>query len=336
MSEHRLYRPSVGLLSSVLAVILASCASVAAPLPQPLTASATSQASASPASENTVTRPPTLSPTLNASPTLVTTSTPTPTSTITPTPTITLTPTPDTRPLPDYWRSWPVIPTVSGRLKEIYLKGQALGNDPKSFTRIGDCQSIPEVFLGIYDTDRYWLGENYQYLQTTIDRFSGAFGRENITAKDGFGVNSVFTPLMADPALCSSDETPLDCEYRLHKPIVAFVSMGTNWAPGSSARFEEYLRKIVDFCLEHGIIPVLMTKADNIEQDYLLNESIAQVAYDYDVPLLNTWAAVQYLPNKGLEADGIYLTPAAWDERAFTALITLDAVWTQLQAWDAP
>jgi hypothetical protein len=225
---------------------------------------------------------------------------------------------------------------VSGRLKEIYLKGQALGNDPKSFTRIGDCQSIPEVFLGIYDTDRYWLGENYQYLQTTIDRFSGAFGRENITAKDGFGVNSVFTPLMADPALCSSDETPLDCEYRLHKPIVAFVSMGTNWAPGSSARFEEYLRKIVDFCLEHGIIPVLMTKADNIEQDYLLNESIAQVAYDYDVPLLNTWAAVQYLPNKGLEADGIYLTPAAWDERAFTALITLDAVWTQLQAWDAP
>ncbi|MFZ6031361.1 MAG: hypothetical protein ACOYYS_26930 [Chloroflexota bacterium] len=259
----------------------------------------------------------------------------TPPPTLTPTPTETLIPTADTRLLPDLWSAWTVLPTVSGSLKPIYLRGKELGNDPNMFTRIGDCQSLPEVFLGIYDTDRYWLGEDYKYLQGTIDHFAGAFSTPNVTVKDGYGVNSVFSPLMADPEWCESNETPLACEYRLHKPSVAFISMGTNWAPGGSGKFEEYLRQIVDFCFEHGIIPVLMTKADNIEQDNLLNKAIARVAYDYDIPMINVWAALQYMPNHGLQQDGIYLTPDAWDERTFDALITLDRIRAQMQQWDA-
>ena len=137
---------------------------------------------------------------------------------------------------------------------------------------------------------------------------------------------------MADPELCQTTETPLECEYRLHKPIIAFIAMGTNWQPNSSATFERYLRQIVDFCIEHGIIPILVTKADNIEEDFLLNQSIAAVAYDYDMPLLNSWLAVQYLPNHGLEEDKIYLTPQAWDPRNFTALEALDSIWNSLRS----
>ena len=247
------------------------------------------------------------------------------------TPTITLTSTPDTRLSAYYWRNWPIIPTLSARALEVFQHGQELGNDLHAFSRIGDCQSVPAVFLGIYDTDRYWLGTGYEYLQLTIDQFAGSFAWQNTTVRDGFGVASVLTPLMSDPQICQPNETPMECEYRLHRPIIAFIAMGTNWQPNSSANFELYLRQIVDFSIEHGIIPVLMTKADNIEQDYLLNQSIARVAYDYDMPLLNSWLAVQYLPNHGLEEDKIYLTPEAWDARNFTALEALDAIWNTLK-----
>ena len=76
----------------------------------------------------------------------------------------------------------------------------------------------------------------------------------------------------------------------------------------------------------------MVTKADNIEEDFLLNLSIATVAYDNDMPLLNSWMAVQYLPNHGLEEDKIYLTPEAWDVRNFTALEALDSIWSSLSS----
>jgi hypothetical protein len=256
---------------------------------------------------------------------------PTTSPTITPTASQTPIPTQDTRPTAKYWREWPIIPTLSAKAKEVFLAGQALGNDPHAFSRIGDCQSLPEVFLGIYDTDRYWLGANYEHLQLTIDHFSGFFEQENLTAKDGFSVASVLTPLMADKESCQGNESPLACELRLRKPIIIFISLGTNWKPGAEITFTEYLRQIVDITTGLGVIPVLMTKADNVEQDHLLNQAIAQVAYDTEMPLLNTWAAVQYLPNHGLEEDGIYLIPDAWNERAFTALMTLDALWKELE-----
>jgi hypothetical protein len=276
----------------------------------------------------TVTITPTNTP--SASPTITTTPTISPTPTESPTATITPSPTADVRPDPNNWRNWPTIPTVSAVTAGIFQRGQELGNDIHTFTRIGDCQSVPAVFLGIYDTDRYWFGDKWAYLQRTVDQFAGAWEQENVTAKDGFSVLSMFSALYADPEVCNANETPLECEYRLHKPAFAFISLGTNWQPGASARFEEYLRKIVDFCVEHGIVPVLMTKADNVEGDELLNLAIARVAHDYDVPMLNSWLAVYYLPNHGLDETGIYLTPDAWDERAFTALITLDRLWTQL------
>jgi hypothetical protein len=273
---------------------------------------------------------PSSSPTVSPTPTISSTPTLSPTPTVTPSPTV------DVRPDPANWRSWQTVPTVSAVTGNIFKRGQELGNDIHAFTRIGDCQSVPAVFLGIYDTDRYWFGEKWQYLQRTVDQFAGAWERENVTARDGFSVLSMFSALYADPKLCNANETPLECEYRLYKPAFAFISLGTNWQPGASARFEEYLRKIVDFCIEHGIVPILMTKADNVEGDELLNKAIAQVAHDYDVPMLNSWLAVYYLANHGLDETGIYLTPDAWDERAFSALLTLDKLWTQLSGVEMP
>ena len=84
---------------------------------------------------------------------------PAPTQTVSVSPTFTPTvptgtPTPDTRLNPIRWDQWPVLPTVSGAAKEIYRRGLAQGNDPHSYSTIGDCQSEPDVFLGIYATSR--------------------------------------------------------------------------------------------------------------------------------------------------------------------------------------
>lgn len=55
---------------------------------------------------------------------------------------------------PEHWQQWPVLPAaVSDELREIYRQGLARGNDPHAFSILGDCQSQPEVFMGIYDDD---------------------------------------------------------------------------------------------------------------------------------------------------------------------------------------
>ena len=90
---------------------------------------------------------------------------------------------------PENWQNWPIVPEISAKAIEIYLKGQQLGNDPHSFIRIGDCQSEPEVFLGIYDDPtRYYFEPKYAYLQQTVNQFAGSFARSNVTARRGFGV----------------------------------------------------------------------------------------------------------------------------------------------------
>lgn len=242
-------------------------------------------------------------------------------------------PTTDIRPDPSRWREWSPIPTVSARAYEIYQIGLANGNDPQAFSRVGDCESAPEAFLGFYVEEWAWLPDDYQYLQAAIDHFHTSFARDNITARDGFGVSSVLSPLMADPSVCNSNETPLECEYRLHQPSLVFISMGTNWAPYAGASYENYLRQVVEFAIDHGTLPILMTKADNIEKDNSINAAIAQVAYDYDIPLINFWRIAHALPQYGLEEDGAHLTTEAEDSRNFHGLLTLYSVWDQLTNW---
>jgi hypothetical protein len=146
-------------------------------------------------------------------------------------------------------------------------------------------------------------------------------------------VATVFSPLWADPALCRSGETPLECEFRLHRPAVVFVNLGTNSIPGGASTFEQYLRQIVEFCILHDALPILSTKADNLEEDYSINQATAQVAYDYELPLWNFWRAVQPLPHHGLDLDrgGTYLSTEAWGVRSFTGLQTLQAILRAMQ-----
>jgi len=244
---------------------------------------------------------------------------------------------------PDAWMDLPVIPTFNERAREIYLDGLARGNDPHAFAKIGDCQNVPSMYLSMFDNpNAYALGEEYAYLQETIDWYAGSFERESEAVRRGFNAASIVSAFWADPEACDPGETPLDCEIRLHQPSIAIISLET-WWEGAPENYEGYLREIIETTINAGIVPILATKADNVEGDHHINRIIAALASEYDIPLWNFWRAVQPLPNHGLSEDGFHLTFAAsyfddpermqsaWPWRNLTALQTLDAARRALQ-----
>ncbi len=98
------------------------------------------------------------------------------------------------------------------------------------------------------------------------------------------------------------------------------------------------MRRIIEYAIQHGTVPILSTKADNVEGDHSINLATARLAYEYDLPLWNFWLAAQSLPNRGLDperADGFHLSQRAWTERSYTALQTVDALWRAVSS-DAP
>jgi hypothetical protein len=240
---------------------------------------------------------------------------------------------------PGEWKQLPVIPEISDTALQIYQHGLELGNNPGAFSKIGDCGSTPAWFLGDFDRgpEFYRLG-SYQDLEPVIQEFQGSYGRTSLAARSGFNASSVFAPLWSDRKFCDSNEAPLACEYRNQRPSIAFIMLGTNdvWHPDE---FEPQMRKIIEFSIANGVIPVLSTKADNSEGDDSINATIARLAVEYDIPLWNYWAVAQDLPDQGLQEDQAHLTWArnffddpdamqkAWPQRNLTALQILQAIW---------
>jgi len=329
---------------------LAACAPLAGP-PTPAQA---------PTATNTFSAPtlaPTSAPDTQSTPSAVVAVTilpTTPPATSAPTTILPSTSTPDSRPAPEQWQDWPVIPTLSAGAKALYQAGLDAGNNPHAFSKIGDCQNINSFFLAAFDSPKlYRLGSKYESLQPAIDQFHGMFSRESAAVRNGFNVAAVLSPLQADPAVCKAGENPVTCELRINRPSIVLISMETWWAKKPAAEYEKYMRQILDLVIAQKALPILATKADNLEGDFSINATLARLAYEYDIPLWNFWKAVQPLPNGGLSKDGFHLTndslhpadpllyqrlsePSAsnfgWAIRNVTALQVIDSVWQQASA----
>ena len=240
----------------------------------------------------------------------------------------------ETRLPPDQWQEWPIVPTVTARAIEIYRNGQTMGLDSHAFSKVGDCQSVKAAFMGYFDIpERYSLGSDYAYLQQTIDNFAGHFNTDGQAVRGGFNAAAVLSPLWADPKACLAGEDPLDCELRITKPIIVIVSLEVWWNGRTPQAYEALMRRILDTIIAHGAVPILATKADNVEGDNSLNLTTAKLATEYDLPLWNFWAAVQPLPAHGMDMkrnDGFHISTDAWSTRSFTGLEALDSVWRGL------
>lgn len=238
---------------------------------------------------------------------------------------------------------YPYLSDISPRVYQIFQLGQARGNRPNAFSVVGDSNSQHPAFLKPFDWGNYNLG-SYAYLQPTVDFFRGSFANDSPAAAGGFNTAKVLDPVHA-PAYCNG-QSPLECEYNRTRPSVALILLGTgdqhDWQ-----NFERNYRRIIEISINMGVIPVLITKADDLESrdnnaPYgYINGKIAQLASEYQVPLLNLRQVVQRLPNGGTTGDGFHYNypgdnRSAWftpdylqygyNQRNLTALQALDVL----------
>ncbi len=273
----------------------------------------------------------------------------------TPSPTLTLqpgempipSPSPTATLAPAAWLSIPVVPaSVSNRMIEIYQDGLARGRDPSRFSKIGDCQNITPYFLAMFsDPTKYRLGDQYAYLQPTIDHFSTSWARKSVATHGGFNAATVLSPfwtLVSRPGECQQGETPAACELRINNASFAIISMEETWS-GDFVKYDHYMRMLVEYVLSQDVVPMIATRAELPNAPISINAIVVQIADDYGIPLWNFGAAAATLPNNGLSADGFHLTPGTvegnyyfddparmelgWTVRNLTALQAIDAVY---------
>ncbi len=236
-----------------------------------------------------------------------------------------------TNPPAHNWKDWPSLPAyVSDSMREVYQHGLELGNNPHAFSVLGDCQSQPDVFLGIYDRDPSFVNHLPFALRPVVSQFRGSFDRYSPTVKDGTTEGSLLWMGWNDnkEGFCNAGESPLDCELRVHRPSIAFVHVGTHW----ENRNERYLTIIIEKLIENGTVPVIVTKADNRELDERINQTLIRLAEQYELPVWNFWASAQPLDNHGmLEGSTMYLSDEGLQIHQQEALEALYRVWQGLK-----
>ena len=240
------------------------------------------------------------------------------------------------------YSSFVILPdNVRQNARAIYARGQELGNNPRAFSKMGDSTIEPPHFLTRFDSGPYNLGD-YAYLQDVIDYFAGSFGRESIAVRRGLHAWSVDDPLWADKTYCQANETVLACEFRLHKPSLLLIRLGSNDV-GVPESFRQSMGTIVQYAIDNGVIPVLGTKADRNEGGDINNAIIREIAAQYQVPLWDFDAVANTIPGRGLSEDNVHMTffyshdytdPTAFQTghgvHNLTALILLDELWKQV------
>jgi uncharacterized protein YraI len=251
-----------------------------------------------------------------------------------------------------------VVSGISSHSRQIFLDGRAKGNSAYTFTRVGDSITASPFFLTGIANGGYSLGE-YAYLGGAISFFSGPngrgvnpFGAASIAARNGWSTESVLNPAQADHSICRSGETPLECEYRIVKPAVALIMLGTNDSGGlPTSQYTTNLRRIVEISINMGVIPVLSTippkhyDANTDGRVAEFNQVIVATARAYDIPLWDYFSAMLPLPAEGLASDGVHpsIPPSGtsvildsanlkygYAIRNLTALQVLYALWQQV------
>ena len=275
-----------------------------------------------------------------------------PTLTIDPNATPTVSPTPSATPLPpdnvngiklDQFVIVP--PAVLENARQIFAKGQQLGNNARHFSKVGDSIIEQPHYMVKFDTPDYNLGQ-YAYLQDVLDYYHGSYGRDSLAVRRGLHSWSWNNPTWADKDQCLPNEGPVACEYRVFKPSIAFIVLGSNDV-GVPDYFRKSMEELVQFTIDQGVVPIIVTKADRHEGDpdkNINNTILRETAAKFNVPLLDFDVVAGTMPNRGVDpTDGTHLTfyyshdysvPVAFTKghavQDLTSVIMLDELWRML------
>jgi hypothetical protein len=237
---------------------------------------------------------------------------------------------------------------VKQRVHEIYAQGQTMGRNPRAFSKLGDSTILWPHLLAVFDTKKFNLG-GYAYLEPSVDFFAGSFSRDGVAARKALHSWSAFDPMWADKSVCQPNEGPLACEFRLNNPSVVIIRLGANDS-GSLKMFDQDLSKIITYCIESGVIPVIGTKPDRFEgPDNTFNEHMRKIAAEFSVPLWDYDLVAGTVPGRGLDQDNVHMVPASSHDytlpqtlesgdalHSLTALMMLDALRTEVLQPEGP
>jgi hypothetical protein len=235
------------------------------------------------------------------------TPTPSPTDQPTSTPTTTPTPTPPPPPINGLPADAFIIlpPDAQANTRQIYAKGQQIGRDPRAYSTLGDSTVLNPHMLARFGQDDLALGQ-YSYLQPTVNNFTSSWTRYGVAARNGLHSWSVFDPLWANKDWCEPEEHLLACEFRLENPAFLIIRLGSNDA-GAPSGFEYNVRQVIEYSIENGVVPIIMTKADRFEGDNTNNEILRRLADELKVPLWDFDIVAETLPERGLADDLIHM-----------------------------
>lgn len=205
--------------------------------------------------------------------------------------------------------------TLGASAVNIFATGQALGNRANVFSKIGDSITVSEEMFTPFGFGVYNLG-SYDYLSPTISFFraqardNNSFNNTSLAAGNGYNTSTILSSEFANPSVCNSGESPLACEYRLTRPAVALIMLGTNDTTLVPIdEFAHNMRVIADYSIANGVIPVLSTipprqGLPGRAESY--NRVIVDVAAERGLPLWDYYAALVALPDSGMNTDGIH------------------------------
>jgi hypothetical protein len=234
------------------------------------------------------------------------------------------------------------------RAKALYQAAIKSGRDGRVFAIAGDSNSTWQRNTGRIAAGNFsFAGVNH--LRTVVTRFDPSFARVSAAVGGGLRAADMFDPALsqAKSALCRPDEGMFPCELRLSNASIVFIQLGTGdkfvWR-----EFEANTRRMIEHALQSNVLPVLVTKADDLESIQggasfnFINDTLRKLAAEYQLPLEDFYLASRTLPavpnpelpkrpftQFGLHDEwGYYfhLTDEGYDLRVKTTLMMLDAI----------
>lgn len=190
---------------------------------------------------------------------------------------------------------------LTGRERSLYAAASARGRDAAIFTVAGDSNSEWSGYLGQIATGVYDLRARPAYA-AAAGRFGPSFPRRSVAVAGGLRAADMFVPDWPDkPSACGPSEGRFTCELRLSRASIVFIQLGTGdrfaWT-----EYEGHLRRMLDVTLQSGALPVLVTKADDLESwqggapiDHM-NTVVRRLAAEYQVPMIDFFLATRGLP----------------------------------------
>lgn len=224
------------------------------------------------------------------------------------------------------------ITPITAKAKKLY-QAKAANKNLNAFTVVGDCNSVPEAYvgrvaMGLFDVSKY------PALGPAVERFAPSFGRLSQAAFRGFNSASMFDPVWANPNYCEPGEGVLGCELRRSQASVVFISLGTGdqftWKD-----FEANYRQVIEYVVAQNRLPVLVTKADDLESQQggaapgTINAVIRKLGAEYGVPVIDFYAATRGLKDYGMRWEGnenFHMSAEGSDTRILLTLQVLDAL----------